>query len=1616
MRKTGRKLLGIMLAASLAITSAFPMQGVAAAKNDSEYQSAEEVQQPTGNAAGGEQLAGNAAGGEQLTGNAAGGTRTGSMPEVPEGGQQPEHVGQPAEGAEGVQQPDGEGQCPEGTKDSQQPAGTEPGKEQQPAGYNQGQEPAEESQPAEGQEPAGASQWQQPAEEGQQPAEGSSQSQQPAEEGQPAEGQGDSQQGTGGEQPKEDTKPPQAEPTEGDRQPSGGTDSPQESTQPGDGTDSPRESAQPANGAEPSGESTQPSEEGPSGSARQQAFMLPQSDGGGETGSLDGDGSYDINQPVIESFELEENGQTLTTDQSLHFKMHVFDSDSKVKSVSVRVYGYYYYDLEFEPSGEENVYTATVPCSQFRADSYYVGSIRVEDERDNYIDGTVTGEDGEYLYRFTIQNKPEEGKIALSGFKMELNASNGDGTLKAGDSVTYTANVQCEGVEAQSGKMSVTYGGTYANEEYFDAAYDKESGTISGTFVVREKTYPEKWCLWSIDIVTTSGRTFYLTAKDFEPEAELEFTVNQAYDKDPPVIESIDVENGLEAKAGDTVEIRIKVKEDHPSDIAQARFDPPALSGQSGQYVMFRYQPDTGEYVCQIQITDLTYPCKWQMGYLSMSDTYGNKANLSDFKGDGQEDCARYYTVSPEGYDTVRPAITKISIDPDWRDVKRGDTVTLKVEAEEKNPDGGYAYFALAGTENPYMEHVSLSYSSYEKAYVGSMEIQASTEPGQWELTELSIRDKNQNTATLSDYEEQGPWGFTVDESGYDVNGPVIESITIDKNGEFVRPGDTLGIKIKVNEKNPDCNAYAYFYPQVANVSSSIRADLVYVHAEKAYVGSIPITDSTYPCEWALTRLEMEDTLRYSYSMSEELSNWQTTYPWYFKVKSGNTYREDVKNAEFSFYGLQQQENGGYGFGYSNHSLENVGRRATLKELGIFPAPIEGVTATWTRSWGGLEIKEDTELLLDSYNYFSAAYDKGCANVSLTYISEESGEKTVIIPVFADKEATYKDVLAAMELPEDAKTDDFAEIILSYSDSSHNWNTKVGEITNISAIADYKNCQVTWNARYIGQDGKETSKAITGSCKEGTTAAEALAELERPEDAMGMEGEGWALLSADEGQVLSKEMVSFDIVALYRGKTTVDVSYTYRSEDGTIAGGSKLLALEGEDLSEPEIQGEATDAFKDASHFPGLRLSEWAGTVGISQGKYKKIQFQAQYYNCVVALKYPDETCQYAIVEKNTEFTLPTENETYTDILWEGFGQGQTVTITEDREFLAAEAKRKDGTEEKPEGERLTAEEITKIKEEIEKAETGATVKIDMKKATVVPKEVLEAIKGKPVDIVLDMGSYSWNIAGAEVNATGLKDIDLEVAIGTDKVPSALVSSIAEGKPATQLSLTHNGDFGFRADLTLNLGSENSGSYGNLYYYDSSGKLIFRNAGQIGSDGSTTLSFSHASDYVAVVDKAMHTGAGTGGETADGTGADKDTAGETGGTGNETAGDAGNGTAGGTGNETAGGTGNGTASGTGNTGTAEEPGNGENGEPAGTGSKEETSGSEEGNTEKDNMDPREQEEKEPGERPRKDAGKGSGDSLTATIKKNTASVTADSGSAGSASTDTSSFKSPKTGE
>ena len=137
-----------------------------------------------------------------------------------------------------------------------------------------------------------------------------------------------------------------------------------------------------------------------------------------------------------------------------------------------------------------------------------------------------------------------------------------------------------------------------------------------------------------------------------------------------------------------------------------------------------------------------------------------------------------------------------------------------------------------------------------------------------------------------------------------------------------------------------------------------------------------------------------------------------------------------------------------------------------------------------------------------------------------------------------------------------------------------------------------------------------------------------------------------------------------------------------------------------------------------------------------------------------------------------------------------------------------------------------------------------------------IPKEILEAARESQAVIELDMGEYSWTISGDEIAASDLKDINLEVK-KTEEIPNSVVEQLAGDRPVQQISLTHEGNFGFKATLKIHLGTEYKGKTGNLFYYDSTGKLIFISAGAINEEGDVFLDFSHASDYAIVIDEAV---------------------------------------------------------------------------------------------------------------------------------------------------------------
>ncbi len=163
----------------------------------------------------------------------------------------------------------------------------------------------------------------------------------------------------------------------------------------------------------------------------------------------------------------------------------------------------------------------------------------------------------------------------------------------------------------------------------------------------------------------------------------------------------------------------------------------------------------------------------------------------------------------------------------------------------------------------------------------------------------------------------------------------------------------------------------------------------------------------------------------------------------------------------------------------------------------------------------------------------------------------------------------------------------------------------------------------------------------------------------------------------------------------------------------------------------------------------------------------------------------------------------------------------------------------------------------TAIKDEAANASAGTQINVDMNGASVVPGDVLDSMKGQDVTISFNMGDgIIWTVNGRDVTADHANDVDLSVRTGTSHIPQNLVSQVAGDRPTIQLSLAHSGDFGYSAVLNINVGQAHAGLYANLFYYnEGAGRLEFVTGHQINDDGITKLTFTHASDYIIVVNK-----------------------------------------------------------------------------------------------------------------------------------------------------------------
>lgn len=161
-----------------------------------------------------------------------------------------------------------------------------------------------------------------------------------------------------------------------------------------------------------------------------------------------------------------------------------------------------------------------------------------------------------------------------------------------------------------------------------------------------------------------------------------------------------------------------------------------------------------------------------------------------------------------------------------------------------------------------------------------------------------------------------------------------------------------------------------------------------------------------------------------------------------------------------------------------------------------------------------------------------------------------------------------------------------------------------------------------------------------------------------------------------------------------------------------------------------------------------------------------------------------------------------------------------------------------------------TDEEITNA---VSSTAEGDTASVNLTSNTRVDKAVLDTIAGKDITVEFKLkGGAKWVINGKNVEKA--KKVDLGVRLRSKAIPAEKVSTVAGDNRTVQFSLRHNGDLGFTGALIIPFSSAYNSKFANLYYYnESKGELEFVGSSKI-SAGQASFVFTHASDYVVVID------------------------------------------------------------------------------------------------------------------------------------------------------------------
>ena len=150
--------------------------------------------------------------------------------------------------------------------------------------------------------------------------------------------------------------------------------------------------------------------------------------------------------------------------------------------------------------------------------------------------------------------------------------------------------------------------------------------------------------------------------------------------------------------------------------------------------------------------------------------------------------------------------------------------------------------------------------------------------------------------------------------------------------------------------------------------------------------------------------------------------------------------------------------------------------------------------------------------------------------------------------------------------------------------------------------------------------------------------------------------------------------------------------------------------------------------------------------------------------------------------------------------------------------------------------------------------EEKQTVEIQLNKNTEISQKIVEMAKEHGVDLEVSLpNNLKWMINAKTLSPEMASTINMNAQIVEEVVDKKAIESVTSTEEYMELSLSHNGEFGFEATLTIPVEEKYVGQIANLFYFnEKSGELEFRMDTLVDENGNIQLFFNHASDYVII--------------------------------------------------------------------------------------------------------------------------------------------------------------------